>query len=657
MFAGPLEAQCPNGSEPPCLARGPADTNAIVVLPFAVRGPPEVQYLRESMVDLLHMALDGVGRVSVRYPQTALRRLGQLTDPTDLTTAAPVVRGMGAGRAIGGSVVVSGNELRIRIDVYDAVRGRSQFPVEGRGTLDQLGSTVDGLAAAILARKVVPAERAGRIDLSEYAKSTGALQSFLVAMQHVRRAERKVAGDSLRSALRQDPNFGLAYYWLGHVEGAQAGAGGVEGGVPAIVRAANARSDSFPERVRFMLSIMTANQAGERARVLALVHEAVRRYPNDADAAYQRADKHFHLGLNTGVPRDRVLAMFRRAIEMDDENPELLDHYTTLMNESGDTTAYLAAAKRCRAIAPQLCNGEGFRILHHGERPWATRPADSVSQPFVFLTRGAPNLAYSLVATDSMYLVHSQLSRPSGLRFQAYTTRAVVELERGRFVKARSLIDSAAPLAGNSRAHDGLALLADIMAGAGDPQVAMALGRLTTTNNIAFAGVRAWHATVRMPADSAEKAIRLLEGRAWPDSAIGSAMATGLRGILALRQGDTTQAMRMLAAASNNHMRRIFNRNFWPGAWLSLTAARIEAARGNRESARIYLADMYPAPDAMPWLTEGEELRGRVALALGDTASAKAAYRNVVEIWKDADQVLQPRVAAAREALARLERR
>src|SRR5512144_420606 len=56
-----LHAQCPDGSPPPCRVAPHVvvDSDALVILPFRVSGPPEVQYLREGVADLLNLALDG----------------------------------------------------------------------------------------------------------------------------------------------------------------------------------------------------------------------------------------------------------------------------------------------------------------------------------------------------------------------------------------------------------------------------------------------------------------------------------------------------------------------------------------------------------------------------------------------------------------------
>ena len=49
--------------------------------------------------------------------------------------------------------------------------------------------------------------------------------------------------------------------------------------------------------------------------------------------------------------------------------------------------------------------------------------------------------------------------------------------------------------------------------------------------------------------------------------------------------------------------------------------------------------------------------RGRTFERLGDSATARRAYRTVTELWINSDPELEPLVAEAREALTRLGRR
>lgn len=108
------KGQCPDGTPGPCRGSVRPDTNVFVVMPFVVSGPASAQYLGGSMVDLLHMALDGVGRMRIENAPTTLRRLTQLRDPRDVETASSVALEVGAGRVIVGTVVALGSDVRIR---------------------------------------------------------------------------------------------------------------------------------------------------------------------------------------------------------------------------------------------------------------------------------------------------------------------------------------------------------------------------------------------------------------------------------------------------------------------------------------------------------------------------------------------------------------
>src|SRR5512146_2658658 len=123
-----LGAQCPDGSPPPCrrapvAARFPIDSDAIAILPFRVSGPPEAQYLREGMLDLMSVALDGFAGWRVIQPRTLLRQVGTGTEALDVARAARLARDAGAARFVLGSVVTLGPELRVQAELYESTRG------------------------------------------------------------------------------------------------------------------------------------------------------------------------------------------------------------------------------------------------------------------------------------------------------------------------------------------------------------------------------------------------------------------------------------------------------------------------------------------------------------------------------------------------------
>jgi tetratricopeptide (TPR) repeat protein len=651
-LATAAKAQCPDGSPPPCARRVAVDTNAFIVRPFTVRGEQSAQYLGASMVDLLHMALDGVGKMRIEYAPTNLRRLSELSGPEDARGAAGVALELGAGRVIGGTIVALGSDVRIRAEVLDAVRGRTQFVVEGRANINNLAAVVDSLASQILARRLLlPGERR-RLSIGEYAtKSPKALQLYLVARQHVRRGERAAAADSLKIALRHDPDFGLVHLLLHRLESAQGGITLIS--IDSINRFARARKSRFPERVQFMFD--DARVSGNRFHRLGWAQATAQRFPNDPDAAFYLADALFHYGLNLGESRDVAVAAFRRAIALDDADPELLQHFSTLMDEVGDSTESRTAWQRCRAIAPSLCAGDlGFRVLYQREDPIALAVgADSLlwGGPANWMLRGiAWDPALGLAITDSFARIQTAPSRSAGLRSAAFVVRSTVALARGQYDLAQSFLDSAAARGSPGGFH----MLHHIVTGTPTAEASAATVNPTGLTSVV---IRAWWAAATQTPDSAEKYVRILETGTWPDAdkPTAEAAAAGLRGLVALRAGDTARALGLLTSMRPMNIRRpVPLRVLYPNTPLALLHAQIEAARGNHSRAKLYLADVYPINDYVPFIGDAEELRARVALALGDTASAKVALQKVVEVWANADPPLQPRVAAARATLPRL---
>ena len=131
-----------------------------------------------------------------------------------------------------------------------------------------------------------------------------------------------------------------------------------------------------------------------------------------------------------------------------------------------------------------------------------------------------------------------------------------------------------------------------------------------------------WYAVIRHePVLQAEADSALAQ----PDTlyrAYDEAHRAGLHGLIALATGDTAQARRLLESAL---MVRPWVTT-WLGSWLPDARFAVVLARLERNAGALVSAE-----------------------------AAIRGYRNFIELWKNADPELQPRVAAARAALARLE--
>jgi tetratricopeptide (TPR) repeat protein len=668
-----LVPQCPDGTPPPCgVRRTPVavDSQAIVILPFRVHGPTELQYLSEGMVDLFHVAIDGAGGFRVLYPRRALRSLHQLRDPTDATQAAGVVRGLGAVWLISGSVVAGGADLQVRAELYNAVRQRSIAVADARGGMSRLGSMVDTVASTLLARRLLVTPGTRRRSLQEYATtSPQALQALLVAEQLERRGEWQAAAESLQSCLARDPRFGLAYYVLRRIAVNRNVTAAVPDGPAGVLRRARAHMDWFPERLRQLLLIEDALEQGQRVQALRMADEAASRFPNDAEAAFHQADIYFHFGLQFGEPTERVTQMFRRALSLDDGLPEAHDHYIVLLAGSGDTTALREALRHMRAIAPGDPETAGAELameaVFRSEDPWLLARSVPTGERALVVGRAQQkalrfmwsNLGRGVALADSFAAFLTGPEHQRGTRLTALLRRHGYALAQGRYQAAWSFLTEAAALDPGSLSILARILVHDVVTDSHGVEARESTRRLATSDSLplAPAAALAWHAMLRLPPESAESRFVALENRPWPDSAIGRALAVGLRGLLSLRLGDSLRARELLTIAQENHARRPgLNAILYPGVGFAIGLAGLDRAAGDAYAARRRLADVYPEHEVLPFLGEAEEMRAQLSEQLGDTASARSSYRNVIALWEHADLELRPRVASARAALARL---
>ena len=152
--------------------------------------------------------------------------------------------------------------------------------------------------------------------------------------------------------------------------------------------------------------------------------------------------------------------------------------------------------------------------------------------------------------------------------------------------------------------------------------------------------------------DSALAELRRRE--AWRP-AFANALAAGLRGLAALHTGDSLGARRLLAEASEVRQATGAGAYWFPDVQFQMDLARLDRHAGDLASASRRLHDTFLLY-GLPYRADAEELRAQIADQQGDTAAAIRSYRNFLDLWQDADPELQPRVAAARAALARLER-
>jgi hypothetical protein len=131
-----------------------------------------------------------------------------------------------------------------------------------------------------------------------------------------------------------------------------------------------------------------------------------------------------------------------------------------------------------------------------------------------------------------------------------------------------------------------------------------------------------------------------------PRGSLNEAVA---RGYLALARRDTADAVARFLAIPDSIILLWTDTRLAKARLLRVTGHLAEAARTLRPTVSPWGADYQPIDGF--WHLE----RGRTNEQLGDAATARQAYRTVVDLWRHADPELEPLVTEAREALIRLQ--
>jgi TolB-like protein len=388
-----LFAQCPDGSAPPCRvtattpARVAIDSNAVAILPFRVSGPPETQYLREGMLDLLSVALDGFAGWRVIQPRAFLRQVNTNAGPMNVPQASRLAREAGAGTFVLGNVVALGPELRVQAELYESARGTSLASVRARGSVALPAPVADSIAGGLARRRLALHGGATRHALEEYTTTSPvALQAYLVAEQLARHARWQEAAESLTVAIGLDSTFALASYALyraitwgnsGPIFQRASDRAITPYSIEDVIQAAIRHLDRAPPRQRRLLEFAAATN---RAESLRLADGLTQDYPDDADAWLERGDAYFHVGLQSGESPTRSLESLQRAIALDPLVPGPISTWSAPQHAGRQRRAW-QALRQLRAMAPTGSHagpglGHARRLAPGGSATLPTKPRD-----------------------------------------------------------------------------------------------------------------------------------------------------------------------------------------------------------------------------------------------------------------------------------------
>jgi serine/threonine-protein kinase len=355
------------------------DANLLAVAPFDVLDP-KLGLWREGMVDLLSRNLDGAGFLWKVPATTEIRRWSGRADEL---SASELGKQTGAQLTVFGSLIPAGGDsARLRATLFDVAARRVLAELELRDASSRIDRMSDSLTVRLLGRLA----ESRHIEVTRIASlgstSPAALKAFLQGEQWFRRGGWDSAIAAYRTAIGLDSGFALAYWRYSRVLGWQHY--GDDSLAKAYAVRAGALNKGLAPRDSLLITVDSVFHATrfivtwkEYQRLLTTAQEAVRRYPDDADAWYTLGEVYIHIGLGYGVSLDTTLAAFDRSIALDSAYSPAYIHAIEMASWAHGLGVGQHYATEYLRRAPEDVSASGIRLALALSDPTRTTPREA----------------------------------------------------------------------------------------------------------------------------------------------------------------------------------------------------------------------------------------------------------------------------------------
>jgi tetratricopeptide (TPR) repeat protein len=338
------------------LDRAPTATTAvgenvhdvIAVLPFTVRGAPDLQYLAEGLVDLVSGKLDGAGSLRTIDPRAIVGRVRERKlDNLDPARGGELARSLGAGRFVLGQVVGVSPRLSLTARLYESDGSAAEPVMSIEGSVDSAFVLVDRLVTELLASSLSGANARVQRSAAQSSHSLDATREFLRGEQFHRRGQFDSASVAYNRAIGYDSTFALA-----HLMKSMNNAYTYDTDDYAAVVKADANSADLSERDRGMISAFLDQQAGRLASAEQKWTAHLQRYPDEVKALlwlgmlYNRANGRW------GKPIEQSRPYFEKVIALEPENVPALHHLARLDAAAGFADSLARRERILDRVAP-----------------------------------------------------------------------------------------------------------------------------------------------------------------------------------------------------------------------------------------------------------------------------------------------------------------
>jgi serine/threonine protein kinase/tetratricopeptide (TPR) repeat protein len=324
-------------------------SDVIAVLPFAVRGSPDLAYLGEGMVDLISQKLDGAGSLRALNPRAVISLINRETlDIADPASGSRVARKLGAGRYVTGDLLEVGGRLRLTAYLTDTDQPNQPLGEAAvEGAAENLFDVIDDLVTDLLGGLMTgPGGRLQKLAVGT-SSSIDATKEYLIGEQLLRAGQYREAAAAYDRAVAIDSTFALAYYrksvaaeWIDAAD------------IRAVADRAVQFADKLSQRDQNLLKALRYRRHGETDKSEKVLRDHLHTYPDEIEALSQLGEIYFHENPRMGRSTLESRIPFEHLVELEDGNLIAQIHLARLDAAEGKLDLLAQRAELLAARAP-----------------------------------------------------------------------------------------------------------------------------------------------------------------------------------------------------------------------------------------------------------------------------------------------------------------
>jgi serine/threonine protein kinase/tetratricopeptide (TPR) repeat protein len=341
-------------------AKGPEVSLAI--LPFQnASGDPTLDWLGTNLADMLSTDVGQSAHLRIISPDRLHQVLSDLRvtpgTPMDPTVIGRVAEFSNANTVVSGKYVKFGDKIHIEASVQDLKNDR-RVPVKiDAASEKEIPGTVDQLAELIRQNLSVSADVVKELKASSFqpsSKSVPALRDYTQAMELVREGKNLDAVKMLEDAVKEDPQFALAYSRLAETDIAL----GYDAEAEKNSRRAVELSQSLPTAEKYLVEATHAVVMKDHKKAIQAYENLAKIFSDSTDVEYTLGSLYADNG-----DFDKARAQFARILKADPKNIKALWQMGSVEYQGGNPQRALEPLNTGLSLAVQVDNPEQKALI------------------------------------------------------------------------------------------------------------------------------------------------------------------------------------------------------------------------------------------------------------------------------------------------------